>query len=50
MNKRDFVLPEDIKNLAHKVLAHRLILTYEAIADQVSAKEIIDKILDTIPV
>jgi len=50
LNQRDFVLPEDVKNLAEKVLAHRLVLTYEAIADNVSAKDIIKKILDKVPV
>ncbi len=50
INKRDFVLPEDIKELAIKVLAHRLVLTYEAIADNITAKDIIRKILDKVPV
>ena len=35
MNNRDFVLPEDVKQVAEKVLAHRLVLTYDAIADNV---------------
>jgi len=50
INQRDFVLPEDIKELAIKVLAHRLVLTYEAIADNITAKDIIRKILDKVPV
>ena len=47
---RDFVLPEDVKAVALNVLRHRLVLSYEAAADNVSADEIITRILDFIPV
>ena len=47
---RDFVLPEDVKAVALNVLRHRLVLSYEAAADNVSADEIISRILDFIPV
>ena len=47
---RAFVLPEDIKSVALNVLRHRLVLSYEAAADNVTADEIIEKILDFIPV
>ena len=47
---RDFVLPEDIKAVALNVLRHRLVLSYEAAADNVTADEIITRILDFIPV
>ena len=47
---RDFVLPEDVKAIALNVLRHRLVLSYEAAADNVSADEIISRILDFIPV
>ena len=47
---RDFVLPEDIKKLALPALSHRLVLTYEALAENISADEIITKILNSIPV
>ncbi len=46
---RDFVLPEDIKAVALNVLRHRLVLSYEAAADNVTADEIITRILDFIP-
>ena len=46
---RDFVLPEDIKAVAMNVLRHRLVLSYEAAADNVTADEIISRILDFIP-
>ena len=47
---RDFVLPEDVKAVALNVLRHRLVLSYEAAADNVSSDEIISRILDFIPV
>lgn len=47
---RDFVLPEDIKAVAVNVLRHRLVLSYEAAADNVTSDEIINRILDFIPV
>lgn len=46
---RDFVLPEDIKAVAINVLRHRLVLSYEAAADNITADEIISRILDFIP-
>lgn len=47
---RSFVLPEDVKNVACEVLRHRLVLSYEAAADGITADEIISKILTFVPV
>ena len=47
---RNFVLPEDIKAVALNVLRHRLVLSYEAAADNVTADDIITRILDFIPI
>ncbi|MCQ2582734.1 MAG: AAA family ATPase [Treponema sp.] len=47
---RGFVLPEDIKAVAMNVLRHRIVLSYEAAADNVTADEIISRILAFIPV
>ena len=47
---RDFVLPEDIKAVACNVLRHRIVLSYEALADNVSADDIINRILEFIPI
>jgi MoxR-like ATPase len=47
---RTFVLPEDVKVTAPSVLRHRLVLSYEAGADGVTADELIDKIISFIPV
>lgn len=48
LKKRHFVIPEDIKALAHDVLRHRIIMSYEAEAEHVTADTVIDKILATI--
>lgn len=47
---RDFVLPEDIKEVAPDVLNHRILLNYEAEADNVKTTDIISKILATVPI
>lgn len=47
---RSYVLPEDVKKVAPMVLRHRIVLSYEAAADSISADDIIAKILDFIPV
>ena len=49
-HQRDFVTPSDIKEVAHDVLNHRIILTYEAQADQVSTAEVISQILARVPI
>jgi MoxR-like ATPase len=46
---RDYALPEDISELAFDVLRHRIVLSYEALADDVSADSIITKVLDAVP-
>lgn len=50
LNGRDFVLPEDIKEMAYPVLRHRIILNYEALADEVKVDEVIKTILDNVEV
>ena len=49
-DERDYVLPEDIKEIAEDVLNHRIILNYEAEADGVGAKEIVKNILRQVPI
>src|SRR5574344_2980941 len=46
---RSFVLPEDVKAAAPAVLRHRLVLSYEAAADGVTADDLISRILDLMP-
>ncbi len=47
---RGYVTPEDIKAIGHDVLRHRLLITYEAEAEEVSSDDLITKIFDTIEV
>lgn len=47
---RDYVIPEDIKEMAKPVLRHRIILSYESIADEVRPDDIIQVILDKVEV
>jgi MoxR-like ATPase len=47
---RAFVIPEDVKAIAHDVLRHRLVLSYEAAAENMTADRIIDQILGVVPV
>jgi MoxR-like ATPase len=50
INGRDFVLPEDIKEVAVDVMNHRILLNYEAEADNVKPAQIIKTILDKVPI
>lgn len=47
---RGFVTPQDIKDVARDVLGHRVLLTYEAEAEDIAAVEVVDKILANVPV
>jgi MoxR-like ATPase len=47
---RQYVLPEDIRTIAPDVLRHRLVLSYEALGDDVGVHQIVDAILRTVPV
>jgi len=50
MQGRSFVTPQDIKDIAPDVLRHRVMITYEAEAENVDSDQVIQKILDTVPV
>ena len=47
---RDYVIPEDVKMMVHEVLRHRVILTFEALADGVTSDQVIDRIVETVHV
>ena len=47
---RDYVSPEDVQEIAHDALRHRLVLSFEAEADGVGADEVIDRLLETVAV
>lgn len=48
-NGRDYVIPEDVKAVAYAALRHRLKLSYEAAADNLTADDIIEKLLGIVP-
>jgi MoxR-like ATPase len=45
---RGYVLPHDVADLAHDVLRHRLVLTYEALASGVGADEVVSRVLEAV--
>jgi MoxR-like ATPase len=47
---RRYVLPQDVRELAKDVLRHRMVLSYEALADGVDADRVLDQVLETLPV
>jgi MoxR-like ATPase len=47
---REYVVPEDVKAIAHDVLRHRIVLSYEAAAEQVTADRVIEQILGAVAV
>ncbi len=50
LKRRGFVIPEDIKELAYDVLRHRIILTYEAEAEELTTDDIIRRVLEGVEV
>ena len=50
MDERNYVLPDDIKEIAKDVFNHRLILNYEAEAEGITQNQIIKSILDQVPI
>ena len=50
LNGRGYVKPEDVRSICHDVLRHRIILSYEAEAENITSDDIIDKILNKIKV
>src|SRR5580765_1509080 len=50
LKRRGFVIPEDVKELAADVLRHRIILSYEAEAEEMTADDVIQKILASVEV
>ena len=50
LSDRDFVMPEDVQNIIRDVMRHRLILTFEAESQGITANQVIDEIVRTVPV
>ena len=50
MRRRGYVTPEDVKSIGFDVLRHRVILTYEAEAEEMTPDAVIKKVFDTVEV
>ena len=50
LNGRDHVNPDDVRSVLHPIMRHRLIMTYDALADHVSPDDIIDEIIQRVAV
>jgi MoxR-like ATPase len=46
---RDYALPEDVTDMALDVMRHRLVLSFEALSDNVTSDDILRRVLDRIP-
>ncbi|MEW2474813.1 MoxR family ATPase [Micromonospora gifhornensis] len=46
---REYVLPDDVRDLAVDVLAHRLVLSFDAVADGISAESVVHRLVDVVP-
>jgi MoxR-like ATPase len=47
---RDYILPQDVLDMALDVMRHRMVLSYEALSDNVTGDDLLQKILDRIPI
>jgi len=50
IQRRGYVIPEDVREICHDVLRHRIGLTYEAEAENITQEDIIDKVLNVVQV
>ncbi|MEO0638544.1 MAG: ATPase, partial [Bacteroidota bacterium] len=50
IKRRGYIIPEDVRAVCYDVLRHRIGLTYEAEAENVSSEEIISRLLDVVEV
>lgn len=50
LDGRDYVTPEDVQSVIHAILRHRMILSYNALADQISPDQVVDEIINQVAV
>ena len=50
LDDRDHVTPEDVQAVLHAIMRHRLIISYDALADRVTADQIIDEVVRQVAV
>jgi MoxR-like ATPase len=46
---REYAVPQDVFDVAHDVLRHRLVLTYEALAEGIDADALLTRVLSVVP-
>lgn len=46
---RDYVMPDDVRSIAHSVLEHRITLSFEALSSSISKADVINELLDIVP-
>ena len=46
---REYVLPQDVRDVALDVMRHRLVLSYEALSDNVQSDDILDRLMEAVP-
>ena len=49
LNNRGFVIPEDVRSVGTSILRHRIILSYEAEAEEITTEDIIQRIYESVP-
>jgi MoxR-like ATPase len=50
MQQRDYVIPQDVKDVAHDILRHRMAISYRAEAESITSDDLLDQILSKVPV
>ena len=50
LDGRDYVTPEDVQHIAHDVLRHRLVLSFDAEAQSITSDSLIDSLIAQVPV
>ncbi len=50
MKGRSYVTPDDIRDIAHHVLRHRMILNYEGKAEKIKTEDLVDEVINSVPV
>ncbi|MDT5036167.1 MAG: MoxR-like ATPase, partial [Micromonosporaceae bacterium] len=46
---RDYALPQDVQHVAADILRHRLVLSYDALADDIPADHVVERVLAAVP-
>ena len=50
MQGRDYAVPQDVKDVAHDILRHRLAISYRAEAESITSDDLLDRILSKVPI